>query len=89
MNVRVQVWLWLAQRISGGALALFVSVHLLTMIVAVQGGLSAAEITARLHSSAPWLGFYSLFVVAAGSLTVMIGLIHVIGVYGAAVMMKM
>ena len=64
MNGRAQVWLWLAQRVSGAVLAVSVAVHLITMVTAVQGGLSAAEIGARLSGSLTWLGFYLLFVIA-------------------------
>lgn len=45
-------------------LALCVVVHLLTMIYAVRGGLTAAEILARTHGSIGWGAFYTLFVVA-------------------------
>jgi fumarate reductase subunit C len=45
-------------------LALCVLVHLATIIVAVRGGLSAAEILARTRGSAAWLSFYALFVAA-------------------------
>jgi len=54
-----------AQRASAALLALAVVVHLATIIVAVQGGLDAAEIVARLEGHAGWLAFYLLFVAAA------------------------
>ena len=44
---RRQSLLWLAQRASAAVLALCVVVHLVTMIVAVRGGLTAAEILGR------------------------------------------
>jgi len=56
--------LWLAQRASAAVLALAVVVHLATMIVAVRGGLSAAEILARTRGSIAWAAFYGLFVLA-------------------------
>ncbi|MSP87487.1 MAG: succinate dehydrogenase [Alphaproteobacteria bacterium] len=56
--------LWLAQRASAAMLALCVAVHLATMIYAVQGGLSAAEILGRTRGSITWLAFYGLFVLA-------------------------
>lgn len=65
MSARVQTWLWIAQRGSAAVLALAVSVHLVTIIYAVRGGLSAAEIIGRLQGSLAWLGFYLLFVLAA------------------------
>ena len=64
MNVRAQVLLWGAQRVSAAVLAVCVVVHLVTITVAVRGGLSAAEILGRTHGSAAWFGFYLLFVAA-------------------------
>ena len=46
MSTRTQTLLWLAQRLSGAVLALTVTVHLITLIYAVRGGLSGAEIIA-------------------------------------------
>jgi len=57
--------LWIAQRASAAVLAICVTVHLATIIYAVQGGLSAAEILARTRGSAGWLAFYTVFVLAA------------------------
>jgi fumarate reductase subunit C len=45
-------------------LAVCVVVHLITIVYAVRGGLSAAEIFARTRGSVGWLAFYSLFVLA-------------------------
>jgi len=45
-------------------LALCVLVHLATIIYAVRGGLTAAEILARTRGSVAWFAFYSLFVLA-------------------------
>lgn len=64
MSRRQETALWLAQRASAAVLALCVVVHLATIIYAVRGGLSAAEILARTRGSAGWLAFYSLFVLA-------------------------
>ena len=46
-------------------LAICVAVHLATIIYAVQGGLTAAEILGRTRGSYAWLAFYSVFVLAA------------------------
>jgi len=62
---RAEAWLWLAQRASAAVLALAVVVHLGTIITAVQGGLHAAEIVARLRGHGGWLAFYAAFVLAA------------------------
>ena len=64
MNIRTQVLLWTAQRISAAVLALCVVVHLVTMIYAVRRGLSAAEILARTHGNYAWFAFYATFVAA-------------------------
>jgi fumarate reductase subunit C len=58
-----KLWYW--QRASAKALALFVLVHLATLVFAVRGGLSAAEILGRTRGSVLFGGFYALFVVAA------------------------
>jgi len=54
----------MAQRATAVVLAFCVVVHLATLIYAVQGGLSAAEILGRTRGSAAWLAFYVLFVLA-------------------------
>ena len=45
-------------------LALCVTVHLVTIVYAVRGGLTAAEIYARTRGHAGWLAFDTVFVVA-------------------------
>ena len=62
--MRTQVLLWGAQRASAALLALCVTVHLATLVYAVQGGLSAAEILARTRGNLAWLAFYTVFVLA-------------------------
>lgn len=64
MGLRVQTLLWIGQRASAAVLALCVLVHLVTIVYAVRGGLSAAEILSRTHGNAGWLAFYSVFVVS-------------------------
>jgi fumarate reductase subunit C len=56
--------LWMAQRASAAVLAVCVVVHLATIIYAVQGGLTAAEILGRTRGNAAWFAFYSVFVLA-------------------------
>jgi fumarate reductase subunit C len=63
-SLRAQALLWVAQRASAALLALCVVVHLATIIYAVRGGLTAAEILARTRGDARWFAFYSLFVLA-------------------------
>lgn len=65
MTARGEALLWAAQRASAAVLALCVTVHLATIIYAVQGGLSAAEILARTRGNAAWAAFYAVFVLAA------------------------
>ena len=55
----------MAQRATAVVLALCVVVHLVTIIYAVRGGLSAGEILARTRGSLVWGAFYSAFVIAA------------------------
>lgn len=64
MSARAQTWLWIAQRASAAVLALCVTVHLVTILYAVRGGISAVEILGRTRGHAGWLAFYSLFVLA-------------------------
>lgn len=64
MSARAQTWLWIAQRASAAVLALCVAAHLATILYAVRGGISAAEILARTRGSAGWFAFYTVFVLA-------------------------
>ncbi len=45
-------------------LALCALVHIVVMVYAVRGGLSAAEILGRTRGNAGWAAFYALFVLA-------------------------
>lgn len=60
-----QALLWIAQRASAAVLAVCVTVHLATIVYAVQGGLTGAEILTRTRGSSAWLAFYAVFVLAA------------------------
>ena len=64
MSTRIETRLWIAQRASAALLALCVAVHLVTMVAAVRGGLSATDILGRTRGSIGWAAFYGLFVVA-------------------------
>ena len=64
MNARRETMLWFAQRLTAAMLAFFVLAHLVTIVYAVRGGLSAAEILGRTRGSAVWAAFYSVFVFA-------------------------
>jgi len=61
---RTQTFLWVAQRASAAVLAVCVAVHLVTIVYAVRGGLTAAEILGRTRGNGAWLAFYSIFVLA-------------------------
>ena len=63
---RGQAHLWVVQRITAMILALAVLVHLITIVTAVRGGLSAREILSRTQVSEVWFIFYVLFALAAG-----------------------
>ena len=65
MSARAQARLWVAQRVTAAILAACVLVHLVTIIYAVRGGLTAAEILGRTRGSLAIGGFYAIFVVAA------------------------
>ena len=56
--------LFLLQRASAAVLAFFVAVHLVTIIYAVRGGLTAGEVLARTRENHWFFGFYILFVLA-------------------------
>ncbi len=60
-SARFESRLWLAQRVSAMVLAVCVLVHLITIMLAVRGGLSAGEILGRLRASPWWLMFYLVF----------------------------
>ena len=76
MSAAREARLWYWQRISAMVLALCVVVHVGVMIVAVQGGLSAAEILGRTRGSVAFGLFYAVFV-AACAVHVPIGLARV------------
>jgi len=78
LSYKAQAALWIAQRASAAVLAACVAVHLVTIVYAVRGGLSADEILARTRGNAAWLAFYSLFVLAA-TVHAPIGLRSVLG----------
>jgi fumarate reductase subunit C len=65
-HARGQVHLWVVQRVTAMVLAAAVLVHLVTIVTAVRGGLSAAEIIGRTQGSEAWLAFYVVFALAAG-----------------------
>jgi fumarate reductase subunit C len=57
--------LYIAQRGTAIILAFAVTIHLVTIIYAIRGGLTAGDILARTHGNRWFLGFYVVFVVAA------------------------
>ena len=63
-SARMDTILWLAQRIRAMGLAVAIIVHIITMIIAMQGGLSTSEIADRLGGNLYWLVFYAVFVTA-------------------------
>jgi fumarate reductase subunit C len=64
VSFRSETTFWMLQRASAAVLALCVVVHLTTIVYAVQGGLSAAEILGRTRGNYGWAAFYSVFVLA-------------------------
>jgi len=65
VSARGETLLWIAQRASAAVLALCVTVHLVTIVYATQGGLSGAEILGRTRGNVAWGAFYVVFVLAA------------------------
>jgi fumarate reductase subunit C len=65
MTARIELWLYMAQRLSAMVLAPLVLIHLGTIVYAIRGGLTAAEILGRTEGSVFWMVFYGLFVIAA------------------------
>jgi len=65
MSARTEARLWAAQRFTAALLAIFVLVHLATIIYAVRGGLSAADILGRTRGNWALGAFYALFVLCA------------------------
>ena len=57
--------LFLIQRLTAMILAPLVAVHLIVILIAVRGGLTAAEIQARTEGSLAFAVFYVLFVLSA------------------------
>ena len=57
--------LFVAQRLTGALLAALLLVHLGTIIFAVQGELTVAEIVGRVRGNTYWIIFYGVFIVAA------------------------
>ena len=65
MSAATEARLWYLQRISAVVLALCVVVHIVTIVYAVRGGLTGAEILGRTRGKGVFAAFYVLFVVAA------------------------
>ena len=65
MSAATQAKLWYAQRISAMVLALCVVVHIVTILYAVRGGLTGAEILGRTRGNFAFAAFYVLFVLSA------------------------
>ena len=62
---RLEAWLYIVQRLAALIMAPLVVGHLVVLMMAVRGGLSAQEILDRTQSSAAWPLLYALFVAAA------------------------
>ncbi|MEL6374713.1 MAG: succinate dehydrogenase [Pseudomonadota bacterium] len=60
----VDIRLYMAQRISALIMLPLIIGHIVMMIVAVQGGLTAGEILSRTQGSVGWALYYGIFVIA-------------------------
>jgi fumarate reductase subunit C len=76
-QVSMDAWLRSLQRTSANVLALCVMVHLVVMIYAVNGGLSAAEIMDRTQGNWAFLAFYLVFALAC-AVHAPIGLLNIV-----------
>ena len=56
--------MFIAQRLSAAVLACAAAVHLATILYAIRGGLTAAEVLGRTRHNGWFLAFYLLFVLA-------------------------
>ena len=56
--------LFVAQRLSAFVLAFAVAIHLATILYAVRGGLTAAEVLGRTRGNGLFLALYVVFVIA-------------------------
>ena len=61
----IEARLFALQRATALILAPLVLVHLGLILIAIEGGLTAAEILARTQGSVGWSLFYGVFVIAA------------------------
>jgi fumarate reductase subunit C len=64
MNARIETTLWLIQRLGAMVLAITVTVHIGSIILAMRGGLSAHEIITRVQGNMVWFAFYLVFIIA-------------------------
>jgi len=69
--------LFFLQRVTALILAPFVLIHLIVILYAVRGGLTAADILSRTESNFWWISFYAIFVLAV-SIHAAIGLRRVL-----------
>jgi fumarate reductase subunit C len=60
----VNAKLFVAQRLSAFVLAFAVAIHLATILYAVRGGLTAAEVLGRTRGNGLFLALYVVFVIA-------------------------
>jgi len=58
--------LWAIQRLTAAFLGVAVVVHLVTIMLAIRGGLSATEILERTRGADGWFAFYAAFALCAG-----------------------
>ena len=59
------VRLYILQRATATLIVPLIAVHLVTMLYAIHGGLTAGEILGRTRGSSGWALYYGLFVLAA------------------------
>ncbi len=62
---KIELRLYMAQRLTAMFMVPFILIHLAIIIYATRDGISAAEILGRTKGSIGWMLFYGLFVIAA------------------------
>jgi len=62
-----ELYLFVAQRLSAAILVFAVVIHLATILYAVRGGLTAADVLGRTRGNTLFLTFYALFVIAVAT----------------------
>ena len=64
MPLRIEAKLYLMQRLTAVIMAPLVAIHIITILYATKGDVTATEILERTQGTSLWFFFYALFVLA-------------------------